>query len=72
MDALAADQSLVDLVGRDFVPEAPGQIWYTDITYAKLWSGWAYLAVIRATEQAHPRPTPHAPDLGEAGIPRNE
>ncbi len=33
---------------------------------------WAYLAVIRATEQAHPGPTPHAPDLGEAGIPRNE
>lgn len=39
-------RGLVDLVGRDFVPEAPGQIWYTDITYAKLWSGWAYLAVI--------------------------
>lgn len=37
---------LVDLVGRDFVPEAPNQLWYSDITYVKTWTGWAYLAVI--------------------------
>ena len=42
----ANNQGLVDLVGRDFVPEAPGQLWHTDITYIKLWGGWAYLAAI--------------------------
>ena len=37
---------LVDLVGRDVVPEGPNQLWLTDITYIRLWSGWAYLASI--------------------------
>jgi putative transposase len=37
---------LVDLVGREFVPEGPNQLWFTDITYIRLWSGWAYLASI--------------------------
>lgn len=37
---------LVDLVGRDFVPEGPNQLWFTDITYIRLWGGWAYLASI--------------------------
>lgn len=37
---------LVDLVGRDFVPEGPNQLWFTDITYIRTWNGWAYLASI--------------------------
>jgi len=37
---------LVDLVGREFVPDGPNQLWFTDITYIRTWSGWAYLASI--------------------------
>lgn len=37
---------LVDLVERDFVPEAPNQLWHTDITFIRTWTGWAYLAAI--------------------------
>lgn len=37
---------LVDLVGRDFVPEGLNQLWFTDITYIRIWGGWAYLAAI--------------------------
>lgn len=37
---------LVDLVERDFVPEGPDQLWFTDITYVRTWSGWAYLVAI--------------------------
>ncbi|WP_194928840.1 IS3 family transposase [Pseudactinotalea sp. HY158] len=37
---------LIDLVERDFVPDGPDEIWYTDITYIRTWAGWAYLAVI--------------------------
>jgi transposase InsO family protein len=40
------DDGLVDLVGRDFVPDGPNQLWFTDITYIRLWGGWAYLASI--------------------------
>jgi transposase InsO family protein len=29
----ANQDGLVDLVGRDFVPEAKNQLWYVDITY---------------------------------------
>lgn len=42
----ANNHGLVDLVGRDFVPEAPGQLWHTDITYIKVSGRWAYLAAI--------------------------
>lgn len=35
---------LVDLVGREFVPDGPNQLWFTDITYIRTWNGWAYLA----------------------------
>lgn len=37
---------LVDLVERDFVPDGPNQLWFTDITYIRVWGGWAYLASI--------------------------
>lgn len=37
---------LVDLVGREFVPGGPNQLWFTDITYIRTWGGWAYLAAI--------------------------
>lgn len=37
---------LVDLVGREFVPDGSNQLWFTDITYIRIWGGWAYLAAI--------------------------
>lgn len=37
---------MVDLVERDFVPDGSNQLWFTDITYIRLWGGWAYLASI--------------------------
>jgi putative transposase len=37
---------LVDLLGREFVPDGPNQLWFTDITYIRPWNGWAYLASI--------------------------
>jgi putative transposase len=45
-DADASGDGLVDLVDRDFVPEGPDQLWFTDITYIHTGTGWAYLATI--------------------------
>lgn len=42
----ASRLGLVDLVGRNFVPEAKDQLWYGDITYVFTMSGWAYLATV--------------------------
>lgn len=42
----AGQHGLVDLVERRFVPAGPDQLWFTDITYVRTWSGWAYLATI--------------------------
>jgi putative transposase len=42
----AGGDGLVDLVGREFVPDGPNQLWFTDITYVWTWGGWAYLASI--------------------------
>jgi transposase InsO family protein len=39
-------EGLVDLVGRGFIPDGPNQLWFTDITYIRTWTGWAYLASI--------------------------
>lgn len=35
-----------DLVMRDFRPEAPDRLWVADITYARSWEGWLYLAFV--------------------------
>jgi putative transposase len=35
-----------DLVKRNFVPEAPDRLWVADITYARSWEGWLYLAFV--------------------------
>jgi putative transposase len=42
----ANSDGLVDLVGRDFVPNGPNELWFTDVTYIWTWGGWAYLASI--------------------------
>ena len=42
----AGQRGLVDLVGRQFVPDAPDEVWYGDITYIKTMTGWAYLAAV--------------------------
>lgn len=42
-----ANQSgLVDLVERDFVPEAKDELWYGDVTYVPTRAGWVYLATV--------------------------
>ncbi|WP_162449210.1 DDE-type integrase/transposase/recombinase [Phytoactinopolyspora mesophila] len=28
------------------MPDAPNRLWFTDITYIRIWGGWAYLAAI--------------------------
>lgn len=35
-----------DLVMRNFAPGAPNRLWVADITYAKSWEGWLYLAFV--------------------------
>jgi putative transposase len=35
-----------DLVGRDFVPAAPDQLWVADIKYIPTAAGWLYLAAV--------------------------
>src|SRR5690606_14620621 len=41
-----AAEGLVDFIGRDFVPEHPGEVLYTDITYiATEEDGWTYLVL---------------------------
>jgi putative transposase len=42
----ANNRGLVDLVERDFFPDAPNEIWYGDITYIQTTAGWAYLASV--------------------------
>lgn len=43
---VASACGLVDLVGRDFVPEGRNELWYGDITYIFTMTGWAYLATV--------------------------
>jgi putative transposase len=35
-----------DLVGRDFAPSAPNQLWVADIKYIPTAAGWLYLAAV--------------------------
>lgn len=35
-----------DLVGREFVAEAPNQLWVADITYVATWAGFVYVAFV--------------------------
>jgi putative transposase len=42
----ANGDGLVDLVGREFVPDAENELWYGDITYIHTMTGWAYLATV--------------------------
>ena len=39
-------RAAADLVGRDFVPSAPNQLWVADIKYVPTAAGWLYLAVV--------------------------
>jgi putative transposase len=36
-----------DLVQRQFRPQAPNVMWFTDITYLRTWEGWLYLAAVQ-------------------------
>lgn len=40
------NRGLIDLVERDFFPDAPDEIWYGDITYVSTTAGWCYLATV--------------------------
>ena len=42
----ASSDGLVDLVGRQFVPDTENELWYGDITYIHTMTGWAYLATV--------------------------
>lgn len=42
----ANHRGLVDLVERDFFPDAPDEVWYGDITYVWTLAGWCYLATV--------------------------
>lgn len=35
-----------DLVNRDFTATAPNQLWVTDFTYVRTWTGWVYVVFI--------------------------
>jgi putative transposase len=39
-------RAATDLVGRDFVPAAPNQLWVADIKYIATVAGWLYLAAV--------------------------
>jgi putative transposase len=39
-------RAAADLVGRDFVPSAPNQLWVADIKYVPTAAGWLYLAAV--------------------------
>jgi putative transposase len=39
-------RAAADLVGRDFIPSAPNQLWVADIKYIPTAAGWLYLAAV--------------------------
>ena len=40
------ERSAPDLVNRNFMAQAPDQVWVADITYIPTWAGFLYLAVV--------------------------
>jgi putative transposase len=42
----ALQQAAPDLVGRNFVSEAPDRLWVADITYVRSEEGFLYLAFV--------------------------
>jgi putative transposase len=43
---VAGVRAAADLVGRDFAPSAPNQLWVADIKYVPTAAGWLYLAAV--------------------------
>jgi putative transposase len=43
---VAGVRAAADLVGRDFVPSQPNQLWVADIKYIPTTAGWLYLAAV--------------------------
>jgi putative transposase len=43
---VAGVRAAADLVGRDFVPSEPNQLWVADIKYVPTAAGWLYLAAV--------------------------
>jgi putative transposase len=43
---VAGVRPATDLVGRDFAPSAPNQLWVADIKYIPTAAGWLYLAAV--------------------------
>jgi len=43
---VAGVRAAADLVGREFVPAAPNQLWVADIKYVPTGAGWLYLAAV--------------------------
>jgi putative transposase len=43
---VAGVRAAADLVGRDFVPSGPNQLWVADIKYIPTAAGWLYLAAV--------------------------
>jgi putative transposase len=43
---VAGVRPATDLVGRDFAPAAPNQLWVADIKYVPTKAGWLYLAAV--------------------------
>ena len=45
-DSSHNDETVSNVLNRDFAPTAANVAWVSDITYIRTWSGWLYLAVI--------------------------
>jgi putative transposase len=41
-----SEPPVADLVGRNFDPAHPDQVWCGDITYVRTWEGWLYVAAV--------------------------
>ena len=45
-DSSHNDETVSNVLNRDFAPTAANVAWVSDITYIRTWTGWLYLAVI--------------------------